>query len=302
MKIKRGDIEGSLSDYIQSLALRGLFGTMRLLPFSLRLKLVGFVVSRIISPLAGYGERVRENLALVMPDLPEKEIKRLMRSVPASVGRTFAEIYSGADFKAHAKNAKITGAGIKDLEQAKERGQGVIFVSGHFGNYDVPRAVLSERGFKMGALYKPFTNPFFNAYNCKAISEISEPIFASKDRSDLAKMLRFLKSGGMMGILIDIHTSGAPHLDFFGKQAATATSAADMALKYGLALVPVYGIRHSDHGDYELVIEPPIPHSTAIEMTQALNDSIERQARAYMDQYFWVHRRWKAETRNRSNQ
>lgn len=300
MKIKRGGIEGSLSDYVQSLAIRGLLGSMKVLPFSLRLKTVGFVVSRIISPFAGYGARVRENLALAMPELPEKDVKRLTHSVPASVGRTFAEIYSGADFKARAKDAKITGEGVDALEQAKARGQGVIFVSGHFGNYDVPRAVLSERGFKMGALYKPFTNPFFNAYNCKAISEISKPIFASKDRSDLAKMLRFLKSGGMLGILIDIHTSGAPHLNFFGKRAATATSAADMALKYGLALVPVYGIRHSDRGDYELVIEPPIPHSTALEMTQALNDSIERQARAHLDQYFWVHRRWKAETQHKS--
>lgn len=300
MKIKRGDIEGSLSDYVQSLALRGLLETVKVLPFALRLKSVGFVAARLIAPFAGYSKRVRENLALVLPDLPQTEVKRLMRAVPASAGRTLAEVYSGADFKARAKSATITGGGFEALEAAMARNQGVIFVSGHFGNYDVPRAVLSERGFKVGALYKPFTNPFFDAYYRKTIGEISHPIIPSKDRASLVKMVRFLKSGGMLGMLIDVHKYGAPQLQFFGKKAATATSAADMALKHDLLLVPTYGIRLDDHGTYALVIEPPIAHSTPLEMTQALNDSLERQARAHMDQYFWIHRRWKAEKTSRS--
>jgi KDO2-lipid IV(A) lauroyltransferase len=300
MQIKRGDIEGSVSDYVQSLALRGLLETVKILPFALRLKTIGFVAARLIAPLAGYDKRVRENLSLVLPDLPQAEVKRLMRAVPASAGRTLAEVYSGADFKKRAKSATITGGGLEALEAAMARDQGVIFVSGHFGNYDVPRAVLSERGFKVGALYKPFTNPFFDAYYRKTIGEISHPIIPSKDRASLVKMVRFLKSGGMLGMLIDVHKIGAPLLQFFGKRAATATSAADLALKHDLLLVPTYGIRLDDQGAYELVIEPPIAHGTPLEMTQALNDSLERQARAHMDQYFWIHRRWKAETRLRS--
>ena len=215
--------------------------------------------------------------------------------MPASAGRTLAEVYSGNDFKARAKHAKITGGGIDALEAAVARGQGVILVSGHFGNYDVPRAVLSEQGFNVGALYKPFTNPFFDSYYRKTIGEISTPIIPTKNRASMIKMIRFLKAGGMLGMLVDVHTHGAPQLQFFGKR---ATSAADLALKHNLALVPVYGIRLDDNGTYELVIEPPIVHSTPEVMTQELNTSLERQARAHMDQYFWVHRRWKSETQN----
>jgi KDO2-lipid IV(A) lauroyltransferase len=297
MKIKRGEIEGSLNDYVQNIILRGLLAAVDCLPFAWRLKTLGFATAYIIGPIAGYNKRVHDNLALIMPDLPKREVRRLMRAVPANTGRTMAELYSGTDFKDRAKHAKITGDGLAALEQAMERGQGVILVSGHLGSYEVARAVLFERGFNVGALFKPFSNPFFDPYYQRKIGEISQPIIPSKDRKSLVKMIRFLKSGGMVGMLIDVHTYGAPVLQFFGKRAATATSAADLALKHNLALVPIYGIRLDDHGSYELVIEPPIAHTTASQMMQAVNDSIENQARAHMDQYFWIHRRWKAETR-----
>ena len=298
MKIKRGNIEGNLREYIQSLALRGLLGSMKALPFSLRLKTIGFITSRVIAPLAGYDKRIKENLALVMPNLPNRMVRALMREVPASAGRTLAEVYSGLEFKQLAVKARITGGGLEDLETAMELGQGIILVSGHFGNYEVPRAVLSERGYNVGALYKPFKNPFFDAYYRKKIGEIAKPIIPSNNRTSLGKMVRLLKSGGMIGMLVDVHKGGTANLQFFGKTASTATSAANLAIKYNLALVPVYGIRLDDHGTYELVIEPPIIHSTPIAMTQEINNSLERQARAHMGQYFWVHRRWKANIQN----
>jgi KDO2-lipid IV(A) lauroyltransferase len=78
-----------------------------------------------------------------------------------------------------------------------------------------------------------------------------------------------------------------------GRKARTSLSAAERALKYNCLLVPVYGIRQPDGISFELLIEPPIPHSTPEIMTQALNDSLEAQVRAHMDQWFWVHRRWR---------
>ena len=288
--------KGSWSAYIQSGIFICLLKAINILPFSIRLKVVGSFVAYIIVPLAGYDKRIHDNLLLIMPDLPIQKVKKLIREVSKNVGRTFAEIYSGSDFKKRSKTALITGGGIESLNMAIKNGQGVILVSGHFGNYDVPRAVLSERGYKVGALYRPFANPFFDVYYRKIIGEISLPIIPSNERSSLTKMVRLLKSGGIIGMLVDVHKSNAPKLKFFGKLAGTATSAANLALKYNLALIPVYGIRLDDHGNYELVVEQPIVHSTPLKMTQEINDSLERQVRSHMGQYFWVHRRWKAET------
>jgi KDO2-lipid IV(A) lauroyltransferase len=81
-------------------------------------------------------------------------------------------------------------------------------------------------------------------------------------------------------------------LQFFGQDALTSLSPAEMALRYNALIVPTYGIRRND-GGFDLLIEAPIPHSTAEAMTQALNDSLETQVRAHMDQWLWTHRRWK---------
>ena len=78
-----------------------------------------------------------------------------------------------------------------------------------------------------------------------------------------------------------------------GRSAKTALSAAEMALKYNCLLVPTYGVRHKNGNDFDLIIEDPIPHSDAKSMTQALNDSLAAQVRANMDQWFWIHNRWK---------
>ena len=97
----------------------------------------------------------------------------------------------------------------------------------------------------------------------------------------------------MLGLLIDQHMAHGAALTFFGRTAMTALSAADLALKYGALVVPVYGIRRPDGLDFDIVVEEPIPEGTPEAMTQALNDSLERRVRDHMDQWLWIHRRWK---------
>jgi KDO2-lipid IV(A) lauroyltransferase len=235
---------------------------------------------------------VRANLALIFPDMPRAEVERMARAVPDNAGRTLVEVYSGAEFKAHVANTKITGAGLAAILQARDRGQGVILVSGHFGNYDVPRAVLSAQGHAVGALYMPFSNHYFDAHYRRTISAIGTPIFP-RGRRGLAEMVQHLRAGGLMGMLIDQSMEHGAPLTFFGKRALTALSAAELALKYDCLLVPLYAVRQPDGLSFELVIEDPIPHSTPEAMTQALNDSLESIVRQHLDQWLWIHRRWK---------
>ncbi len=284
----------SFGDWLSDRILRGVIGAMLILPYAMRVRLMGWLTSRVIAPLAGYRRRIRANLAHVMPDLPAAEIRRLVRAVPDNVGRTVIEIYSGQEFIDRVRNLPLTGAGADTLAAAHSARRPVILVTGHFGNYDVARAALVGRGYSVGALYNPMKNRYFNSHYEAAIGRIGRPLFP-RGRKGYGQMLRFLKGGGMVGFLVDqFMIRGAP-LTFFGKPAPTALSAAELALKYDALLVPIYGIRRPDGLDFEIRVEAPVPHGDTETMTQALNDSLEAVTRQHMEQWFWIHRRWKPE-------
>lgn len=288
MKADTPPARGSL----QTRALILLIEMLLRLPYATRVRLCGLVMAWVIAPVAGYRARVRENLAHALPDLPRAEVRRMMRAVPDNVGRTLIEIYSGPEFIARATAAPVTGAGLPALEAAHAAGRPVILVTGHFGNYDASRAALIARGFRVGGLYRPMQDAAFNDHYVAAITGIGTPIFP-RGQPGLAGMLRFLRSGGMLGMVIDQHMWHGARLQFFGQTAYTALSAAELALKYEALLVPVYGVRQSDGLTFEVIVEDPIPPGSPEAMTQALNDSLERLVRRHPDQWFWIHRRWK---------
>ncbi|MDI3337378.1 lysophospholipid acyltransferase family protein [Defluviimonas aestuarii] len=285
-------LKASLRDKVTDGAFRLLLTLARTLPYERRVPVAGWVISRLIAPLAGWSRRVRDNLALVCPDLPESEVRRLARAVADNVGRTMIELYSGREFIKRVRDLPLTGPGAEALEAAHREGRPVILATGHFGNYDVARAALIARGYRVGALYKPMKNPLFNAHYLDTISVIGTPLFP-RGQKGMGAMVKFLRSGGMLGLLMDQHMGRGEKLTFFGHPAYTATSAADLALKYGAEIIPVYGVREPDGLNFRIVTDAPIPHSDPLTMTQAINDSLERLVRDHMDQWFWIHRRWK---------
>lgn len=282
----------SRSDRLTDAAFRALLRLASLLSYDRRVPVAGWIVSRLVAPLAGWRRRIRDNLALVRPELPRAEVERLVRAVPDNVGRTMIEVYSGEDFLDRVRDLPITGPGAETLARAHREGLPVILATGHFGNYEVARAALIARGYRVGALYRPMQNPLFNAHYIEAMSAIGTPIFP-RGKPGMAAMVRFLKSGGMLGLLMDQHMSHGAPTTFFGHPALTATSAADLALRYDAEIVPIYGVRRPDGTRFDILTEAPIPRSDPVTMTQAINDSLERIVRSHMDQWFWIHRRWK---------
>ena len=277
---------GTWTQWMTDRAIRAVLWGLLALPYRWRVPLCGWVIARIVAPLAGWPKRIRENLALTLPDLPDDQIARLVARVPENIGRTVIEIYSGAEFIARTTQLPLTGGGVAALEAAHAAKQPVILATGHFGNYDAVRAALIARGYSLGALYRPMSNPWFNDHYVRAIGTIGQPIF-ERGRTGMGQMLKHLR------ILPDQRMHNGMKLTFFGQEALTALSAADMALKYDCLLIPTYAIRQPDGFSFQIIVDPPIPPSTPAEMTQALNDNLERLIRKYPEQWFWIHRRWK---------
>ncbi len=273
-------------------ALRIILWLLLRLPYRWRVPMFGWISSRIVAPIAGYDRRVRENLAQILPDLPPQEVRRIERAVPDNVGRTMIEMYSGPEFIARAATHAPTGAGLQALQAASDAGRPIIIVTGHFGNYNAARAALIARGHVIGGLYRPLDNPWFNEHYVAAMEGIGKPMFA-RGRRGMGEMVKFLRGGGKLGLLIDQRMQQGAKLSFFGHEALTALSAAELALKYDALLLPVYAIRQKNGLDFDILVEAPIPPGTPEAMTQALNDSLEALVRQHPEQWFWIHRRWK---------
>ncbi len=281
-----------LADTALGVAMYAPIALARLLPYRWRVPAMGWMTSRIIAPLAGYDRRVRENLAHVMPDLPKSEVRRLMRAVPDNAGRNMIELYSTDEFMARARRAPVEGPGLDAIRAARAEGRPVIFVTGHFGNFHAARVAMIEQGFDMGIFYRPMSNAFFNRRYVRVMSAISEPMF-EQGRRGMVQMVKHLRSGGVLAILTDLNAHDGLPLQFFGKPALSPLATAELAIKFDAPLVPVWGIREENGLDFRIVVESPVPVTDPVTMTQEVNDRLEAQVRARMDQWFWIHRRWK---------
>ncbi len=279
-------------EYLVNILLRGLVGLAGLMPYRWRIPALGWMTARIVAPLAGYTKRVRENLQFVLPDLPKSEVRRLMRAVPDNAGRNMMEMYSAADFSARARHSPVSGPGLPAIERARLEGRPVIFVTGHLGSFNAARVAMVQQGFEMGVFYRPMKNRYFNVHYTEAMGALSQPMF-EQGRRGMIQMTKHLRAGGVLAILNDLNAHGGVPLDFFGQPALTSLVTAELALKFDAPLVPVWGIRRDNGLDFDIHVEEPIPHGDPVKMTREFNARLEVQVRRHMDQWFWIHRRWK---------
>ena len=136
-------------------------------------------------------------------------------------------------------------------------------------------------------------NPYFNTFYERCIKQIAEPLFP-RGRVGMGNMMRYLSDGKVVAFLIDQYMSHGEPLKFFGHTAYTATSAAKLALKHDALLITFYVVRNNDGINFDLVFESPVTPTSANEMTQVLNNRLEKQIRKNMGQWLWTHRRWKS--------
>ncbi|MFY0311400.1 lysophospholipid acyltransferase family protein [Leisingera sp. D0M16] len=274
-----------------NLFLRGLLLGAGLIPYRLRVPMMGRLVTAM-GRLAGFDKRVRNNLKLVSPELSGLDPDQLYRDVSNNAGRMIAELYDGHAFYEKAKAAPITGPGLEALENARAAGRPVLLATAHFGNYDAARAALIARGHEMGALYRRMANPYFNEHYVAAMKHTGEPMFEQGKRG-MVELVRHLKKGGIAAIVTDLYAQGGEPIDFFGKPAVTSTVPAELALKFGAALIPVYAVRQENGLDFEIIMNAEVPHSDPLTMTKALTADLESIVRKHTGQWFWIHRRWK---------
>lgn len=284
--------DGSRAEWLQDRALRGIIAGLRLLPYPARVAAMGAAVAHAVGPLAGYRRRAMTQLALIHPGMDAATRRRIAVAVCDNFGRTLIENYSRTDFAAHLAKTQPTGAGLAALEQARSKGRPVIFITGHFGNFEAPRQVLTRTGLTIGGLYRPMANAFVDQHYRETMTSWGGPVFAQGARGTMG-FARHIKGGGMGTLLYDVHVSEGEALPFLGRPAMTSLAAAQMALKFDALLIPYFGTRQPDGLSFDVAVEAPIPHSDPRTMMAEANARLEARIAAHPAQWFWVHRRWK---------
>lgn len=287
----RDTSKGTTRDWLTDRVLRSAIASARALPYATRVRSFGALVDRVIGPLAGYRERAETQLALIWPDMPAAERTRIARAVCNNFGRTLIENYSREGFTRQVAASPMAGEGLAPLEAARAAGRPVLFVTGHFGNYEAPRVALTARGYRIGGLYRPMSNPFFNAHYERTMMDLSGEVFPQGAKGT-ARFYRMLKRGGMGTLLFDVRARTFPQMDFLGRPAHTATSAADIALKLDALVIPYFAARRSDGLTFDMQIEAPIALSDPQTMMRDMTARLEARIRAHPEQWFWIHKRW----------
>lgn len=278
--------------FVVNLVARGLIGLALVLPYRWRVGLMGWLMRRVIGPVAGYRDRALDNLALIWPDMPQSERRAIADASLDNAGRTLIENYSTRAFTARAAAIQPKGPGYAALVAAQKAKRPVILVSGHFGNYEAARASLVARGFDIGGLYRNLSNRYFNAHYVKTMEAYGGPVFP-QGRAGTAGFVRHLKAGGQLVLLFDQDVPGAPALPFLDHPARTALSAAELALRLKADLIPFFATRLPDGLGFRVDLDLPIPHSDPETMMRGVTLALETRVRSHPGQWFWIHRRWK---------
>lgn len=259
--------------------------------FDLQSRSLGTVFGLVVRWFPPATRRFDREARRVFPDMKRSARAKLGQSMGRQMGRTLFEIYHDAEFQTRHDKFKVTGPGLAAIKEANAAGKGAIIVSGHFGQWEAIRAVIKMHGMESGAVYRPNKNRHYERRLLAGIEAGGKPIMAT-GRVGTKALVRHLRGGGIVSILLDEKYSEGVRLPFLGLDALTSLSAAQLALKYDLPMIPCYGIRIDDGNAFSVEFEEPIPHTDAITMTRAFNDSLSARIIENPDQWYWMLRRW----------
>jgi len=255
---------------------------------------LGFLIGKYLGPIFRSKELIINNLKKANIN-KKNNLEKIASNVLGNYGRIFSEYVHLKNFKNDSLKKYFSIEGLDHLKNIKKSGEKVVFISGHFNNFELMAMQIEKAGVDCAAIYRPLNNPYLNSImETIRIRDICKNQI-KKGRAGTREIIRFLSKGTSIALMIDQRVREGEKIDFFGNPATTTTIPAQLIKKYGCSVVPIYIERKKSH-HFKMYVSKPIKISRSrsiSEITKHLNDILEKMILKNIDQWIWTHDRWK---------
>ena len=280
--------------FIEFLFIIILFIVFKILGYNLASNF-GSLIGALFGPLFRSKKNILSNIKKALPNIDEKDHELIIKKMWKNYGRILSEYIFIKNFRNSKLQKLLTVEGQEILNELKESKEPVVFISGHFNNFELMAMQIEKSGINLATIYRPLNNIFLN----KVMERIRKKYICmnqiKKGRSGTRELLEYFKKKHSIALMIDQRVSEGIKSIFFKQPALTTTIPAQLVKKFGCKIVPIYIERIKDI-NFKITINKPLVFSkeTSIEeITLVLNKWLEKMILFNPSQWIWSHDRWK---------
>ena len=280
--------------FVEFLIIIFLLVIFKILGFKLASSLGG-LIGRLVGPLFRSKKKILSNISKALPGIEEKNTELIVKKMWENYGRILSEYMFIKNFRNSKYKKFLTIEGQEILNELKDSKEPVVFISGHFNNFELMAMQIEKSGINLAAIYRPLNNIFLNKIMEKIRTKYICRKQIKKGRSGTRELLKSFKNNYSIAIMIDQRVSESIKVDFFNQKASTTTIPAQLFKKFGSKIVPIY-IERINGVYFKMTVSRPIileKESTIEEITLNLNKWLEKMILINPGQWIWSHDRWK---------
>ena len=264
----------------------------------LGIKLASFLsgkIFQIVGPLFRPKEIINSNIKRAFPKIDEINLKKISTSMWNNYGRVFAEYMFIKNFRNGELNKNIKLEGEEILQDIKINKKRVVFISGHFSNFELMAMQIEKIGIKIAAIYRPLNNIFLNQIMEKIRKNYICKYQIKKGIGGIKELVKLNNDGFSTALMIDQRVSEGVKSNFFNEKAFTTTIPAQLVKKYKIPVVPIF-IERFDNVKFKITVVKPInfdENKSVEDITDHLNKILENFIKDKPNYWIWSHNRWK---------
>jgi KDO2-lipid IV(A) lauroyltransferase len=238
---------------------------------------------------------IKTNIQRAIPKINSSKIKSITKNMWNNYGRTLSEYMFLKGFRNDQFRSNINITGKEILQKIKLEKTPVIFVSGHFSNFELMAMEIEKSGVNLSAIYRPLNNIFLNILMERIRKKYICKNQIKKGTSGVRELLKLYKKGYSIALMIDQRVSQGIKSKFFNQEAFTTTIPAQFIKKFNCKVVPISIKRHNGV-NFNIKVEKPIEfskNSSTEKITRELNIWLEKTILKNPGEWIWSHDRWK---------